>query len=497
MQRKPHSLVVIFFYSLAFLFLFELISDFIESIYTFGLLNTNIPPEVVSILLFFTPFLLALFPRKVPRLALPILAIAMAFCRAAEVSLLQGPKMIAGGLGVGLGFLLLPVLASQAITTPSDGKRNTEGAAVSVSAGLTAALVFSIVLRTVASGSDFSSLHPWLTWLLAAGLIALSVLLLPLPREEEPATRPAKNTYGTIFSLALGLFSVILVLYFGFTSPNVLARWSEIGYGWVLGILALGLALYLMALAYGRLEKVTQPLVLVWNGAFILAGTASILLLQVDFPSQSSAYPFVQHPAGLVATLLLLVATLLSPVLLLDFSLFSRELSIRQPSPRLLGSSFGLAALFFLIFILAQVFTAVYDYIPVVGSWFRDRFWLAFLLPGLGIVLPFRVLTVGVASVQLPAIRKQLMPALGFLLVAAFAWALLSAPRPSQAAPTGTLRILTYNIQQGYSADGVRNYAGQLAVARDLAPDVIGLENPTRLVSQAATLIWYALLPMA
>ena len=38
--------------------------------------------------------------------------------------------------------------------------------------------------------------------------------------------------------------------------------------------------------------------------------------------------------------------------------------------------------------IFAQAFTTVYDYIPVVGPFFRDKFWLVFLLAGLGLSLP-------------------------------------------------------------------------------------------------------------
>ena len=38
--------------------------------------------------------------------------------------------------------------------------------------------------------------------------------------------------------------------------------------------------------------------------------------------------------------------------------------------------------------IFAQVFTTVYDYIPVVGPLFRDKFWLVFLAAGLVLALP-------------------------------------------------------------------------------------------------------------
>ena len=39
------------------------------------------------------------------------------------------------------------------------------------------------------------------------------------------------------------------------------------------------------------------------------------------------------------------------------------------------------------------------------------------------------------------------------------------------------MRVLTYNIQQGYSTDGRRAYAGQLEVIRSLKPDLVGLQE--------------------
>lgn len=40
-----------------------------------------------------------------------------------------------------------------------------------------------------------------------------------------------------------------------------------------------------------------------------------------------------------------------------------------------------------------------------------------------------------------------------------------------------SLNVLTYNIQQGYSAEGAKNFDGQLALIRQLDPDVIGLQE--------------------
>ena len=67
---------------------------------------------------------------------------------------------------------------------------------------------------------------------------------------------------------------------------------------------------------------------------------------------------------------------LLWPVILLDFSLFSREISALRPSTRQLGGSFAISAVVLLLLIFGHVFTTVYDYIPLVGPLFRDRFYV-------------------------------------------------------------------------------------------------------------------------
>jgi endonuclease/exonuclease/phosphatase family metal-dependent hydrolase len=132
--------------------------------------------------------------------------------------------------------------------------------------------------------------------------------------------------------------------------------------------------------------------------------------------------------------------------------------------------------------ILAQVFTTVYDYIPVVGPFFRDKFWFVYLLAGIALVLP--VLLLGKRTRELfsaASTLKGLEPYLAsVVLVALFtvAVALLSAPRPiPQPARQNTLKVLTYNIRQGYSKAGLRNDDGQLALLREVDADVIGLEE--------------------
>ncbi len=475
MERQKHSFVSILFYSLVFLVFFQLISDFIEAIYTFGLLSVDIPPEVVSVVLFFSPFLLLLFRRNFSRGALLALAGGAALMRFAEVMLTAGPKLVACGLGVGLILLYLPAaLAGYG----QDGQRIEAGTtALEIGAGLAIALALSIFLRSLGAGSDPTLVFPLFSWILAAVFLLALLLVDRRPQASPAPLEPQKNTFGGVLALSLGTFSSLALIYFAFLSPTVLSRWSGASYPGLLITLSIGLLAYFVALAFAKIGRLSHGLVLAWNAVFILAGVGAILGLQVAFPANSAAFPLYQNPASAGALVLLFLMVLLSPIVLLDFTFFALALARRRPSPRQVGGAFGLAALFFLIFVLAQVFTTVYDYIPVVGPWFRDRFWLAFLLPCLGMALPLLAGRLSLPFAGLPVLKAIYLPALAALLVFSVAWVTLSAPRSVTPGDAATLRVMTYNIQQGYSADGRRNYAGQLDVIRTQDPDILGLEE--------------------
>jgi len=139
----------ILFISLVFLLFFQLVSDFIETVYTFGLLGTSVPPEIVSMLLFFSPALLLFFRKPLPSGSALVLAGILAVTRALEVTFHAGAKMLTAGLGVGLLFLLVPLLVDRL-----NGRKGEE-VALEMGAGLTVSLSLSILLRSMAAGSDY------------------------------------------------------------------------------------------------------------------------------------------------------------------------------------------------------------------------------------------------------------------------------------------------------------------------------------------------------
>jgi endonuclease/exonuclease/phosphatase family metal-dependent hydrolase len=459
------------FFSLVFLLFFQLVSDFIETVYTFGLLSTSVPPEVASILLFFSPLLLLFFRKPLPLRAVLFLAALAGCLRALEATLDKTGRMLAAGLGIGCLLVMLPASLSQ---SEADG----DNTAFEMGSGAAIALVASILLRTLGTGSDITSLYPWLSWLLLLALILLAVRLLVQSPQAKSVPASGHTAFGATVALCLGVLSALAMLYFAFTSPGVLARWSGLDGRLLLGVLVLALAGYCFVLDRNGLPRLSPPFIWAWNALFVLAGTAAILVNQVHFPAEAGAYPFDQPEPSLFLQIPLLLMILLSPVILLDTTLLLAEIKARRPSQPALAGGFALAALFFLVIVVGQVLTTVYDYVPVVGPWFRDRFWLVFLLAGLGTALPALLVRHPFPNLATSAgLNRGFLMTVSLALAVAFAWTLFSQPHPPVLPQKDSLRVVTYNIQQGYSLNGSRSYVAQLAVLKDLQPDLLGLQE--------------------
>lgn len=470
-------------YSLILLVFFQLISDFVEAIYAFGLMGTSIPVEIVSILFLFSPLILLLLPRGLSGWPLVLVGELMLLCRVAETLLDTRGRMLVAGLGVACFLILLPSLIWN--------RKDREGASsgLILGASLAVALSLSILFRTLGSGSDVSTIG-WsqgIGWILA---IAAGALLLGLARPEPASPRtadaarherlPAWKTVG----LCLGLVSALILCYFAFASPHVMARWTGVSALPIVSMAALVLGLFAVVLAArpGLLSALTPGMVLGWNLIFGLSLVLTILAHQVSFPADAGAYPLPEPSVSVIHHIPLFVTLLLLPVIVVDWMLFVREIVAGRPSFRALGAGFSLASLYLLFMIFAQVFTTVYDYIPVVGPFFRDKFWLVFLVAAAVMALPVLLVrrrAVDLGGTGLEFEHGKAFAALMVLVaVATILGAVLVAARPEALASSQTsLQILTYNIQQGYNRDGLRDHEGQLALIREVDADIVGLQE--------------------
>lgn len=463
--------------ALLLLFFFQLLSDFVESIFVLGLLGTNIPPEIASVILFLSPVLLLLLPRALSGWPLVLLGQLMLLCRVIAPLLDPRGKMLISGLGVACFLLLLPSLLQQ---RPSRRSPALE---------LTAALSLSILLRALGSGSDISThgSFQFLGWMMA---LAAAWLLLTLHWPSIAATAstaesalPATPSAARTIGLCLGLLSVIILLYFSLLSPTVISRWTGQPYLPILATVTLVLwaSSLVITLRPSWLSRLSMPALLVWNVLFVASLFLTLLSRQIAFPSHPAYYPLAEPPLSPLCSLPLVGLLLLFPVLLIDGQLLIQALVAGRPSPRRLALGFTLGGLYLLLMVFAQVFTTVYDYIPVIGPLFRDRFAVVFLVPGLLLTLAVWLACPDLPSAEAApsAAPSRLWPALLSLvaiLTLAGAWVVSARPSATASAPS-QLTVFTYNIQQGYDAAGRRNYEGQLAVARQIQPDIIGLQE--------------------
>lgn len=477
----------VLFFGLLFLLFFQLVSEFIEIIYTFGLLGVDIPPEIGMVALFFTPLLLLALPRGLPARAVLALIAVAGVLRAVGLMLPPEAALMARGFGTGALFLALPGLWANLRRWEDDA----ETVAMHMGAGLLAGLAGSMLLRALGAGSDLSLLRPLLAVLLAAALPAAAWLLERGRGENPPETRaplPPRREKGAGLLLGLacvGWLSVLAMVYFAFASPGVTARWAEADHRVVYLLVAAGLGVYGWLLTSGRLARISAQQIIKWNWLFLFAGVLAIQMSAPIFPREPAGYPFYQTQPNVWLQVPLYLMLLLSPVLLLDFQVLSSGISrhaLGVPRPRALAGAFAAAALFFLVVVFAQVFTTVYDYMPVVGPPMRDRFWLAFLLPGLGFTF-----TLGSIR-ELPqrdprrapagGLHPLIFPAVLALLLGAVLASVLTSRVPEQApAGGGSLRVVTYNLQQGYDSDGRRAYEEQMEIIRAQDADIIGLQE--------------------
>jgi endonuclease/exonuclease/phosphatase family metal-dependent hydrolase len=474
LTSRPVRIVL---FTILFLFFFQLIADFIEATYVFGLMGGAIPPEIVFVLLLFSPAVLLILRKGLAGWSLIVVGVLMMMARAAEVLLDTRLRMITAGVGVGCFMLILPSLLVLR------GERGEEGRGAELGSGLTAGLALSILFRVLGSGSDATTnlWTPLVGWVLAMVGAALMVnAWMPSPRAETPPeSAPKKTGWWSKAGLALGVVSALMLLYFSFSAPNVIARWTGANYLVIVAAVALVLAAFAIVLSWrpALLTGLSAGAILIWNLLFALALTLTIVAHQISFPAEPAGYPLAEPAVTFLHHVPLFFTLLLFPVILVDFILLCQELVERRPSSRSLGGAFTLVNLFFLVMILGHIFTTVYDYVP--GGSFRDRFWLVYLVAGVSLALPVLLARRGALGRALAAGPRPIFGALVTLIaLAAIVGVVLTAASPDEpAAGDRTLRILTYNILQGNDAEGIRNYDGQLALIQAEAPDIVGLQE--------------------
>jgi endonuclease/exonuclease/phosphatase family metal-dependent hydrolase len=478
--------------SIIFLFFLELIADFVEAVYALCLLTLSLNENVLTVLFLFSPVLLIFFRSKgSSNFLFLLLGELLVLCRVLEslfVNITQ-LKMIFAGLGVGCFLMLFPLMLYRS------SNRDERETSITLGVGLTIALMISILFRVFGNTIDISThdIFQIIGWILA--IIASFMLIGHYIKAEgefkekiSDSDIPSESitSWKQVLQI-LGLISILILLYFAFSSPTGISRWTEGNYLVITTIIMLVLTILTMILLYNRdiLNKVNLWMIWVINGVFVLSLLLTIVLHQVPFPPSETSYPLNVPPTTILHDLILLVMLVTSPTLIISFILFSRQIMKFKPTILRLSGNFAIASFFLILMIFSHVFTTVYDYIPEIGPFFRDKFWFVHFLVGLGIILPILLVNEKDLIFKQPITNIQVnLKALliGMITFSSIIGLIMTSPYPSS--PEGSsLKVLTYNIRQGYSEDGIKNFDGQLEILKQVDADVIGLQesDPARI----------------
>lgn len=463
--------------SIPFLFFFQLLTDFVEAVYIFGLLGSSIPPEIAMVLLLLSPLLLFVFGKRISPRWVQVFAVIAVLSRVVEIFLSTRGRMIVGGIGVAAFLMYFPSLLAQS-RNPDERRQFSRGAGF----GLTLAIFLSIIFRSLHSGSDISAFGMFRSITLGLAVTALYLIFFTKTDTTiQTQDKPASTSMGRVHAYTLGLASAIIVLYFAFTAPNVIARWAGVSKLSVFGTVLV--AWITFGWWWMRQKTISAKLILWWGLAFAVMMLITILPHQVAFPpTQDVGYPLPAPDISLWQYIPLYLMLLLSPVLVLAFASNLDGLLNEQPKFRQLAGTFGLAGFYILVMVFAQVFTTVYDYIPVIGPFFRDKFWLVFLVPSLGAVLPVLFTleaTQGAWEVFSPDIRRDWLIIVKVMSVVAVIGLIVLTAHPTAPATSNSdvIRVFQYNIQQGYDDPGEQNFEDQIKLIRSKSPDILGLEE--------------------
>ena len=468
---KKKTLFAIAF-GILLLFLVQMTGTLVSSIYILDLMNTSLDAKALGLLFFFTPILLLAFPKRIPNQLVWITFGLLFLARGVTPHLNTLGQMLASGVGTGAALILFPLLVA---AKPKDESHSQTG--LWVSAGLALAVALSVLLRTLNFSIDYS-LTPagsWAGWGLGA-LFGLLLTQLDLTRESAPQ----KKNNGLTGAL-LGFFLILTLVYFTFSAPAVIARWTEGNYAFIVitvSLLAVGWAWY----SLGRqklLERLTRPVLVLWNLLFTLCLVGTILVHRVPFP------PTPDSPAVVVGTpnwwqyIPLVLMLLLFPVIFVDMGLFVNRIRQSNPSPRDLvpGMLLGITALVMLVFI--NIFTNVWGYIAPVSTIFRNMFWLPYLLAaGTISLLIISKNRIEPDSVQVDSkVHWGWIVLLGLIFLGTGAGVLRTGHVRPAKTEVSSLRVMTYNIQAANDASGERSYERQLALIRQVFPDILAMQE--------------------
>lgn len=419
------------FAAIGLLFLFADVRTFASTFQQtfFGAPNTNLAIMATSV---FATSLLALIvawrmpPRRAVGASATILAVATLLATASRNSSVDLALSVVALAG---GFWWLALFHS---ARPADGP---SPFARALPIALVSDLALRAAFRTVAV--------PDLAWPVATGIVLVAVLVFGAAGLGSLGGERRWTGVGARgFFALLAVPPLVLVAETGATNGAQAALAGAIGLGpeparaTQIGELVLGLGFAVGAIALSR----AAPRGLVAGGAVAIG--AALLWAHVPILSTAGA-------AVLAAGTLLAAAALLGVPLHLSSSPASVVLALSLGWLLFAGTAFG--------------FYAFWAYLPAVWAATAIVVLAAFAVP-LGAVALGRAVSLGVATVALA------VPLAAVLTIAS----------PLTEAPRSTVKLMTYNIHQGFNAGQIPSLDELVQVIAQESPDVVCLQEVVR-----------------
>ena len=145
--KEKYSLIILF--SILFLFFLQTLSDLVERIYAYALLNLEPDENILGLVFLLTPLVLLFFRKQIPELMLLSLGEIMIVARLLEPLMVRQMNYIMSGITVGCFLIIFPAI----IMKSKNGAKNISK---ELGIGLAIAVALSILFRTANASVDIS-----------------------------------------------------------------------------------------------------------------------------------------------------------------------------------------------------------------------------------------------------------------------------------------------------------------------------------------------------
>ncbi len=357
-------------FSVTFLFFLQIVSELIKNIYILSLLDLTPHVSILAIFFLLSPLILLTIRSSTSLDKLLTISVStLIITRLALPLMSESYTVLTAGIGVA-GFMIFLSSVFASFNRNSNRSRILPKARLpfEIMLGVIIATLLSVFFRTINSTIDLSlwGSYQALGWILAI-LAAACLLFLKEragsnndynePREEvqdpntpssepisqgETVPEPDKISTKKVFALALGILSVLILIWYAFSSPTVLARCTKANYDLLIVGIGISFGVFSPFVLFKRDWFFSLPSwgVWVWNIFFTLCLVLTINIQRVSFPASPMEGAVTAPEISTLGYIPLVLLIILSPVIFLDIWILSRKLVEGKPTSKQLGLAF-------------------------------------------------------------------------------------------------------------------------------------------------------------